>query len=268
MGRALSRLVPEGVFLSRRELDITERASVLDAVSAHRPEVIVNAAAYTKVDGAEADPDTAHAVNAGAVEHLAGAASAARALLVQPSTDYVFSGEKEGPYLEDDEPVPLSVYGKSKLGGERAAAAAERHLIVRTSWVFGEGSNFIRSILTAAQPRDELAVVDDQRGLPTYALDLARGLLDLVSAGARGIYHLTGSGESGTWAEVAEAALEAAGLETKVRRVTTAEYYAGKSGPIAPRPANSVLDCSKARTLGVELRPWRRAVAAYVKEIR
>jgi dTDP-4-dehydrorhamnose reductase len=267
LGRALATLVPEGVHLGKSDLDITDRAALHDAVLRHRPEVIINTAAYTKVDAAEADPEAAFAVNADAVSTLAEATSKSGSLLVQLSTDYVFRGDKQGAYLEDDETGPLSVYGKSKLEGEKAASAAERHLIVRSSWVFGEGHNFIRSILNAAASREELAVVDDQRGLPTHASDLAQGLLEVVKAGATGIYHLAGRGEPATWAELAELALEAAKLPPKVRRVTTAQYYAERPGPVAPRPANSVLDCSKAASLGVKLRPWPQAVLSYVKGI-
>jgi dTDP-4-dehydrorhamnose reductase len=267
LGVALSDLVPGVVCLDRKVLDITDRDAVGAAVATHKPEVIVNAAAYTKVDAAEADPEGAFAVNARAVEILAEAASRAGALLVQPSTDYVFPGTKGSSYVEDDATGPLSVYGKSKLEGEKAALAAGRHLIVRTSWVFGRGANFIHSILEAAKTRDELTVVDDQWGVPTYAPDLAEGLLRLIDAEARGICHLAGGGDPATWADLAEFALEAAGAGAKVRRTSTAEYYAGHQGPVAPRPAYSVLDCSKAAALGVELRPWREAVVAYLEEL-
>jgi dTDP-4-dehydrorhamnose reductase len=267
LGRALATLVPEGLHLGKSDLDITDRVAVLDKVLGHRPEVIINTAAYTRVDAAEADPEAAFAVNAAAVNNLAEATSKSGSLLVQLSTDYVFRGDKQGAYLEDDETGPLSIYGKSKLEGEKAASGAERHLILRSSWVFGEGHNFIRSILNAAASREELAVVDDQRGLPTYARDLAQGLLKLVNAGATGIYHLAGGGDPATWADLAELALEASRLPTKVRRITTAQYYAERPGPVAPRPANSVLDCSKAASLGVRLRRWPEAVLSYVKGI-
>jgi len=267
LGRALATLVPEGLHLGKSDLDLTDRAAVLEAVSGYRPEVIINAAAYTQVDAAEANPEAAFAVNAEAVRTLAEAASKSGSLLVQLSTDYVFRGDKPDPYREDDDTGPLSIYGKSKLQGEKAASGAERHLIIRSSWVFGEGHNFIRSILNAAASREELAVVDDQRGLPTFARDLAQGLLEVVRAGAAGIYHVAGGGEPATWADLAELALEAAGLPTKVRRVTTAQYYSERPGPVAPRPANSVLDCSKAASLGVRLRRWPEAVFSYVKGI-
>jgi len=153
----------------------------------------------------------------------------------------------------------------------QAAAALDRHLIIRTSWVFGEGRNFVRAVLQAAAAGsgEDLPVVDDQRGRPTYAVDLAAGILALVERGAEGTYHLQGGGDPGTWADVAEAALAAAGMPMKVRRITTAEYDAGRAGPgggsIARRPANGVLDCSRAAACGVVLRPWREAIDAYVR---
>jgi dTDP-4-dehydrorhamnose reductase len=266
LGLALAEAVPDGIHLNRDALDITNADAVSEAVEAHRPEVIINAAAYTAVDQAESEPQAAFSVNSAAVENLAKAADAVDALLVQLSTDYVFGGDKKGAYLEDDDPSPMSVYGKSKLEGEQAAAGASRHLIVRTSWLFGNGKNFIRSILKAAESRDRIDVVDDQEGLPTYARDLADGLLALIETGATSVYHLAGGGAPGTWADVAEIALQAAGNESEVRRITSADYHAGRSGPVAPRPRNSVLGCSKAAEAGVKLRPWREAVVAYVKK--
>ncbi|HEX2149502.1 MAG TPA: sugar nucleotide-binding protein, partial [Actinomycetota bacterium] len=144
----------------------------------------------------------------------------------------------------------------------------DRHLVVRASWVFGEGRNFVRSVVEAAAGREELRVVDDQKGRPTYAPDLAAGVEKLVRKGRTGIYHLAGGGEAATWAGVAETALRAAGLGCRVLRVTTEKYYAGREGPIAPRPANSELDCSRAGKDGITLRPWPQAVAEYVKELK
>jgi dTDP-4-dehydrorhamnose 3,5-epimerase len=228
---------------------------------------VIHAAAYTKVDAAESDPEGARLLNEEATKTLARAAAEAGAILVYPSTDYVFPGDASAPYREDDPTGPLSVYGATKLAGERAASTAPEHVIVRTSWVYGDGANFVRTILRVATGRPELAVVDDQRGRPTYAPDLARGILSLLGAGARGTFHLAGGGDPATWADLAEAALEVAGLSTMVRRVTTAEYYAARSQGIARRPLMSVLDCSRAAALGVELRPWRDAVAEYVREV-
>lgn len=268
LGRALARLVPDATFLDRRALDVTDRDAVLEAVAQHRPEVIVQAAAYTKVDAAEADPQGARAINADGAQAVANAAEKAGALFVYPSTDYVFSGDKLGPYREDDPTGPLSVYGSTKLDGEKAAASAGAHLIVRTSWVYGEGHNFIRTIAGVAAKHRELRVIDDQTGRPTYSFDLAEGILGLVSRGATGVFHLAGGAEPATWADLAEAVISIKGLGARVLRVSTSEYYSGRDGAVAPRPANSVLDCGKAAALGVSLRPWRDGLAAYLEEMQ
>lgn len=233
-----------------------------------RPDYLINAAAYTAVDRAEQEPDEAHRINVRAVIGLAKAAKDAGAQLVHFSSDYVYKGDRPGGYLENDRTVPLSTYGRTKLQGEVAArSAGARTLILRTSWVFGQGNNFVRSIVAAAGKRDELQVVDDQRGRPTYAPDLAEGVLALLDAGADGLYNLTGGGKVASWADVAETAIEAAGLKTTVQRVTTEQYYASKTGPIAGRPLNSELDCSRAGQLGVTLRPWEEAVSEFVAEL-
>lgn len=269
LGRALGARVPDATLLDIEEVDLTDHDAVVRVLTELEPEVIIHGGAYTAVDAAEADPDGARAVNAGGTAAVAEAARSLGAGLVYVSTDYVFGGEATTPYPEDHPTAPISVYGSTKLEGERAAAEVPGHLVVRTSWVFGEGRNFIGAILGAAASRDELTVVDDQRGRPTYAVDLAGGILDLLGCGATGVYHLQGDGEPATWADVAESALAAAGSSTRVRRVTTAEYDAGRarsgSGPIAPRPSYSVLDCSKAAALGVALRPWPEAVEDYVR---
>lgn len=269
VGRAFARLLPDAVVLDRAGLDITDRAAVEEAFRQVRPEVVYNAAAYTAVDRAEAEPDEARRINVDAVVNLARAARRHDALLVQLSTDYVYRGDAPGAYTESDRTLPASVYGRTKMHGEVAArSSGGRWLVIRTSWVFGDGHNFIRSIVGAAAGRDEVTVVDDQRGRPTYAPDLAAGAAALVEAGCTGLFNLAGGGEAATWADVAEHAIAAAGLPCRVRRVTTAQYYAGKQGPIAPRPANSELDCSKAEQHGVALRPWSEAVAEYVKELK
>lgn|GEM_PF-266953 len=251
------------VVAGRKDLDITQESEIADALERTEPSVIVNAAAFTAVDAAEGDPQTAHAINGDAVEMLARAADSVGALLVQISTDYVFAGDKPGPYVETDPIGPLSVYGKTKLAGEIAARGAANHLIVRTSWVYGDGQNFVRSILKAAKDREELSVVDDQIGIPTFAPHLAEGILALVEKGAEGLYHLAATGDAGAWADVAETAARAAGLPTRIRRITTEEYFANHRGPVAPRPANSVLNCAKAAAIGVVLPEWRRAVGSY-----
>lgn len=266
LGRAFSALLPGAVVLNRDALDIADDDQVEDAFARHRPQVVYNAAAYTAVDRAEAEPEEARRINVEAVVNLARASRAYEALLVQFSSDYVYRGDA-GPYTELDRTIPLSVYGRTKLQSEVAArSSGNRYLVIRTSWVFGEGRNFVRTITGVARTRDEIEVVDDQRGRPTLAADLAAGTHRLVEAGHVGVYNLTGGGAAGSWADVAETAIAVAGLSCRVGRVSTEQYYAGKPGPVAPRPANSELDCSKAADAGVALRPWTEAVTEYVKE--
>lgn len=270
LGRAMARLRPDAALLRREDLDVADPGAVQRALVDARPDVVLHAAAYTRVDAAERDPDGAAAVNEGGARAVAAAAAGVGALLVYPSTDYVFGGDSDRPYRESDLAGPLSVYGRTKLAGERAADACPRHLIVRTSWVFGEGRNFVRAILTTARRREELCAVDDQIGAPTSADDLAAGILRLIDAGATGLFHLRGGGEPASWADVADAALDGAvrrGLiarRPRVRRTSTAEYNAARDEPAAPRPAYGVLDCSRAASLGVRLRPWREALEDYL----
>jgi dTDP-4-dehydrorhamnose reductase len=270
LGAALRALYPNGTFLTRSELDVTDDDAVVAAVEDHRPEVIVHTAAWTRVDEAESRSVEARAVNVGGTTAVVRAASKVDALVVYPSTDYVFAGDRLRPYEEEDDRSPLSVYGRTKALGEDAVADYPRHLIVRTSWVFGEGRNFVRAILDLAATRDTLEVVGDQIGRPTYAPDLAAGLLALVDQGVTGTFHLAGGGEPCSWAELADAAIASAVVvaalpgKPVVTPVTTDQYSARLGGGVAPRPRYSVLDCTKAAELGVKLRPWREAVAEYV----
>ena len=258
------------MLLAREDLDVTEGGAVAAAIAGHAPDVVVHAAAWTAVDAAEAAPDEAWAVNVGGTEAAARAAANADALLVYPSTDYVFSGDADRPYREHDATKPRSVYGRTKLDGEAAARTAPRHLIVRSSWVFGDGDNFVRTIVERARAGGPLEVVEDQVGRPTYALDLARGILDLVGGGHTRTFHLAGGGEPCSWADLAEGALQAAkqaGLiegNPQVDRITTERWAAGRPGPVADRPRYSVLDCSRAESVGVRLRPWQEAVEEYI----
>jgi len=252
--------------LDRREGDITA-ASTAQAILRRRPRVVVNAAAYTDVEGAEADPAAALRVNARAPRQLAEACAAAGAWLIHYSTDYVFDGAKPGAYVESDAPGPLNVYGASKLAGEQAiVASACRHLILRTSWVYsGQGSNFTTKILARARLGQALRVVDDQFGAPTWAHALALatqraiGMLDRTQAAGpalSGIYHLSAAGRC-NWYEVAKAALELSGLTVPVTPVAAAMF-----GAVARRPANSVLDSSRfAATFGCRIAPWREDLA-------
>lgn len=250
------------------EVDVSDAGSVsqLFAELPEPPDVVVNAAAFTHVDRCEREPEAAHRANAVAPGLLAEACAAQGCRLVHVSTDYVFPGDAEHPYREDDATGPRSVYGSTKLEGEeRVRAVSDEFLLVRTSWVFGRGRNFLAAMLEQARARRSgeidapLRVVADQRGRPTYAEDLAGGLRALVAAGARGTFHLAGSGEA-TWWELARACLDAAGFaDLPIEKIRTSDLDLA-----APRPAYSVLDCRRAKAAGVELRDWRDALAAYL----
>ena len=249
--------------LRHEDLDVADGAAVAAAVKAARPDVVINAAAYNRVDQAETEAATALAVNATGVLHLARAAAEAGALFVHVSTDYVFDGALARPYTEQDAPRPLSVYGISKRAGEMMVeAVGAPALVVRTSGVFGpggsraKGGSFVDRILERARAGGPLRVVDDQLFAPTYAPDLAQALLALVDGGARGVVHVTSEG-SCTWHELAVAALELAGLGVPVERIRTADL-----GAPARRPPYSVLSTARYRGLGhAPLRPWRGALA-------
>lgn len=269
LGSALTdRLAECGLPLEARDarLDVADAAALRGALTAIRPAVVLNAAAYTDVDGCERDPARARAVNAEAPAGLASFCRDLGARLLHVSTDYVFDGRGSRPFREDDPVGPLSEYGRSKLAGERAVlAASPEFLVVRTSWVFGRGRNFIASVCMRARSLREdpgaapLRVVDDQVGSPTYAEDLAGGLIALLECAGGGLYHLANPGAASRL-ELARFALRAAGLaELEIQPVKTVDF------PLpAPRPLYSVLDCSRARALGVELRPWQEAVVAYL----
>jgi dTDP-4-dehydrorhamnose reductase len=231
LGRALGeRFARDDVLaLGREEWDVSFPPGV--AVTRGEFDVVLHAAAWTDVDGAEADPQSASAVNVGGTKN----AASLGAPLVAFSTDYVFDGRKREPYVESDPPNPLSAYGRSKLLGE--AAAGPDALVLRTSWLFAEnGHNFVRTMLRLAEDRDEVGVVDDQRGCPTYVGHLANAVHGLVEAGIEpGLLHLAADGDC-TWADFAEAVFEEAGVDCRVRRITTEEL-----GRPAPRPAYGVL---------------------------
>jgi dTDP-4-dehydrorhamnose reductase len=251
------------------EVDVSDEASVrrlFDGLGA-APDVVVNAAAYTHVDRCEREPEAAQRANAVAPGLLARACARLDACLVHVSTDYVFPGDAGRPYREDDATGPRSTYGRTKLEGERRVLAAGAPLLlVRTSWVFGRGRNFVAAVLeqAAARRRGEasgpLRVVDDQRGRPTYAVDLAEAIRGLLARDARGLYHVANDGIA-TWWDLARACLDEAGFgDVGVERIRTEDLDLA-----AARPAWSVLDLSKAAALGVRPRSWREALAAYLR---
>lgn len=245
-------------FFDRFGLDLADIPPLIAAVRSLQPDVVVNAAAYTAVDKAESERDQAFAVNATAPRVLAEEAKRIGSLLVHYSTDYVFDGEKTAPYVEDDVPSPINVYGESKLAGEEAIRKSGcRHLILRTSWVYGpRGKNFYLTMLRIAKERPELRIVDDQIGAPTSSLAIARATTQLLPKGAEGLFHMTAGGAT-SWCGFARAILARAGIPTPVIAIRTEDYPTP-----AKRPRNSRLDCSRLlREHGVLLAPWNEALA-------
>ncbi len=246
--------------LTRHELDITDPASIDAAIVDLGPHAIIDCAAWSDVDGAEDDERGATTINDTGAGLLAAAAARAGASLLYPSTDYVFDGSKDGPYLEGDMPAPINAYGRTKLGGEVSVAAANpRHFIVRTSWLFGlGGGNFVETMLRIGAEQPEVLVVSDQRGCPTSTADLAEGLVELIATDAYGIHHMVGGGAC-SWFDFAVEIFDQAGTETRVMSATT-EMMARK----APRPANSVLGHS--REDAILLQPWQQALRRYLAD--
>jgi dTDP-4-dehydrorhamnose reductase len=251
---------------SRSELDVADGRAVADALRAARADVAVNCAAWTDVDGAERRAAEAAAVNGAGAGNVARAAAAVEAWTIHISSDYVFDGAKRSPYLESDPVAPLSAYGRSKLAGERevAAAAPGRHTIVRSSWLFGAGGPcFPATILRLAAERDELKVVDDQIGCPTFTGHLASALVEL-SARRRapiGIVHVAGGGTC-SWYDFAREIVASAGLDCRVRPCSTAEMPRP-----ATRPAYSVLSSERGEEAPV-LPEWRRGLTEYLAAAR
>jgi dTDP-4-dehydrorhamnose reductase len=257
VGHALARVAARrGIAVAafdRAQADVTDIGAVSEALDHARADVAINAAAYTAVDKAESDADRAEAVNRNGAGHVAAAAAALDLPVIHISTDYVFDGTKQGAYTEDDPIAPLGVYGRTKADGEAEVRKANpRAVIARTAWVYGlEGANFVKTMLRLGAEREILRVVNDQRGSPTFADDLAEALLTIAANPKPGTLHLAGQGET-TWYNFATAIFAAKGHGPRLEPITTAEYPTP-----ARRPANSVLDCSKAkRTFAVELPPW------------
>ena len=260
----------------RATASMTDRAALTAAVADFRPDLVVNAAAYTAVDKAEDEAEQAFLMNRDGAANVAAAALGAGVPLIHISTDYVYDGSKPSPYVETDPAAPLGVYGASKLAGETAVAALGGDpVILRTSWVYSpDGGNFVKTMLRLAGERAEVGVVDDQWGAPTLASDLAQAIVSiadlLLSSGNRanlaGVYHAACAGET-TWYRFARAIMAGAavrgGRSARVRAITTAEYPTR-----AKRPANSRLDCSKlARTFGIRLPPWQASLDACLDQL-
>jgi dTDP-4-dehydrorhamnose reductase len=251
---AAERAGHDPVGLAHGDLDVTDAEAVRLAFAEIAPDAVINCAAWTDVDGAETDEAAATAVNGDAAGHVAAAAP----VVVQPSTDYVFDGSKRTPYVESDPVAPQGAYGRSKLAGERAVAAANpRHFVVRTSWLFGvHGRNFVDTML--GLERDELKVVDDQVGCPTYTGHLASALVELAAREDFGVHHVAGSGEC-SWFEFAGEIFRQAGRDVRLVPCTTAEFPRP-----APRPAYSVLGSE--RPDPIRLPDWHAGLAEYLTE--
>jgi dTDP-4-dehydrorhamnose reductase len=261
--------------VGRPKLDVTRQDLVADCIARVRPQIVVNAAAFTDVDGAESDPILAHAVNADGAGNVAAACARAGVPIIHISTDYVFDGGKSGPYVEDDTPTPINIYGRSKLEGEaHVAASCSKHLILRTAWLYSPfGRNFARTMLRLAQERTAIPVVSDQVGTPTYAPHLAHTVLAAAArvlasgdASLWGTYHAAGMGET-SWCGLAEKIFASSaargGPAASIRPIGGTAYPT-----TAWRPANSRLDCSKLkRTFGITLPRWETGVHACVARL-
>lgn len=254
---------------SSKELDITDANTVENYVENFQPNVIIHSAAYTNVDGAEENQEICEKVNVEGTKNLLHAAEKAEAKIIYISTDYVFDGKNPEPYDVDDETNPQSVYGQTKLAGEKIVRDYPKHFIVRTAWVFGvNGRNFVKTMLKVANGREEVSVVDDQIGSPTYTVDLAKLLVDLSESDKYGTYHATNEGFC-SWAEFTEEIYKDADLDTRVKKVSTEEYAEIAGRPQAKRPHYSKLNKKKIEQNGFERLPsWQDAVKRYITELK
>ncbi len=266
LGTALREKYPNARFADVGELDITNKESVQN-FDWSGIEVILNAAAYTNVDGAETTEGrvAAWSVNADAVANLVAVAAQHDMTLVHISTEYVFDGT-QSPHLEDEPFSPLSVYGSTKAAGDIAVSLAPRFYILRITWLIGEGKNFVRTMLELGKKGVNPSVVSDQVGRLTFTSELVRAIDHLLTTNAPyGTYNLSNEGESMSWADITRRIFELAGYDNTVTDVTTAEYYAGKEG-IAPRPLQSTLDLSKIQVSGFHSTNWLNDLSTYIEK--
>ncbi|MEN8238717.1 MAG: dTDP-4-dehydrorhamnose reductase [Actinomycetota bacterium] len=262
VGTAFRSVIPGAMFLAREDLDLTDPRSISSVIVERKPSAVINCAAYTNVDKAEEEEDLATIVNGESVGELATICSELGIPFLTFSTDYVFDGTSGSGYIESDIPDPVNAYGRSKLEGERRALAADAStLVIRTSWVVsGTHDNFVSTMLHLAAQGTALRVVNDQRGRPTIAADLALRAWDALRSGATGVLHLANQGEA-TWFDLAEQAIATAGIEgNTIEPCTTSEFPRP-----APRPANSVLDSERLDVLELDpLPPWEESLVPLV----
>lgn len=267
LGRSLCSILKdvdtEVIATDADTLDIRDFKQTEEFVLKYKPDTIINCAAHTNVDKCETDAENAKRINEDGARNLAIAAGKTGAQIVQVSTDYVFDGNAKKPYTEDDRTNPQSVYGRTKLAGEKAVIEnCDKYFIVRTAWLYGDGNNFVKTMLKLADKTDCITVVNDQYGTPTSSLELARMILYIIPSGQYGIYH--GTCEGGTnWYEFACEIMKQAGKDVKVMPVTTEEYMKNKKA--ATRPAYSVLENKKLNSMGTyRMKEWRKALAEYM----
>lgn len=256
------------IFTDVAELDITNREAVANYIADNRIDIIINCAAYTDVERAEEDEPRAHLLNATATGYLAEAARANNALLIHISTDYVFMGGCCGVLTEESHPQPINAYGRTKLAGEEAVRASGcHHIILRTAWLYSEyGRNFVKTMMRLTLEREEIRVVSDQLGTPTYAVDLARAIVAIISKRyfREGTYHYTNLGECSWWQFACEIARLAGHNNCKVTPCTTEEYPTK-----ARRPMSAVLDKTKfLKTFGIEIPEWRESLKKCINELQ
>jgi len=248
------------------EIDIREEKTTVTKIESFHPEIVINVAGYTDVDGCESNEEKAFAVNAEGMKHVALGALQCRAKVVYLSTDYIFDGKKREPYLEDDPPNPLNVYGRSKWKGEQyVRELLEDALIIRTQWLYGRfGNNFVSSILRQGREKKVLSIVNDQIGSPTYTVDLSEAISVLLKYDVRGVFHVANS-DLCTWYTLGQAILKLSGME----RVKVIPISSKELGRPAVRPPYSVLNCQKLRQVtGMTLRPWVEALKDFILSVR
>ena len=247
------------------EIDIREEADTVSKIENLQPEIVINVAAYTDVDGCEVEQEKAFLINAEGMRHVAVAGERCQAKVIYLSTDYVFDGQKKEPYAEDDPPNPINIYGQTKLKGERyLQALVDNSLIIRTQWLYGKfGKNFVSSILRQGKEKGVLSVVDDQTGSPTYTVDLSKAIVSLIRSDGRGVFHVV-NGEVCTWYVFAQAILKASGLGgVRIIQISSEEL-----GRQALRPSYSALSTKKLKEeTGMSLRPWPEALKDYLSAL-
>ena len=280
LGRALKKILPtkDTFFTTRQILDITNKKQTVQQIINYRPDIVIHTAAYTDVDGCEKNRTLAYSINVEGTKNVVLGCQKIDALMVYISTDFIFDGKKKTPYRENDNPNPVSYYGQTKLEGEKEVKKLKRYLIIRTSWVFGEGKNFVQTILNLSKTKKEISVVDDQIGRPTYAFDLAKGIYKLIQNSnlkmqndnsklkiktLSGIYNIVNQG-SCSWYEFAKEIVEIKDLKTKIVPIKAKDWLKIKPDS-AKRPAYSVLDSTKLKKAGIILKPWQEALKEYLK---